>query len=118
MAGRKQLKNLANGLLGTFVSRNNDINGYWGLGLLRLYAAQRSLQTVSIDLLSQGLEKEQISPIDIAWRNYRKWLFEKLSDAGIDPMELRAAEIRIRFTTLDEFPDVRRLTGASLTNVL
>ena len=35
-----RLTNIANGLCGSFVSRNNDVEGYWAIGKLRLLAGQ------------------------------------------------------------------------------
>jgi hypothetical protein len=34
MPSSRKLKSVAAGLLGSFVSRNNDIGGYWGIGVL------------------------------------------------------------------------------------
>jgi uncharacterized protein len=36
------LKGVAAGLAGSFVSRNNDVEGYWGIGLLCRDATQTS----------------------------------------------------------------------------
>ena len=38
MAKSKELKNIASGLYGSFISRNNDVRGYWGVGKLCLAA--------------------------------------------------------------------------------
>lgn len=52
MARRKELKNIASGLLGSFISRNNDVAGYWGIGQLSLLAQQNSAHVIRIDLLA------------------------------------------------------------------
>jgi len=33
MLPARELRNLAHGLAGTFISRNNDVSGYWGIGM-------------------------------------------------------------------------------------
>ena len=55
MAKRKELKSIASGLCGSFISRNNDVSGYWGIGRLNLLARQCNVQTVHIDLLMQSM---------------------------------------------------------------
>jgi hypothetical protein len=63
---------VANGLAGSFISRNNDVGGYWGLGKLRLRFEQ-----INIDLLSK-----QLSPADGEFQDmvnrYAEWLKRQL----------------------------------------
>jgi len=54
MAKRKELKNIASGLYGSFISRNNDVRGYWGVGKLCLAAQRHHTNVVHLDLLSQS----------------------------------------------------------------
>lgn len=51
MPRRSELSGIAAGLAGSFASRNNDVNGYWALGLLSLYAKKHDARYVSINLL-------------------------------------------------------------------
>lgn len=53
MVRRKQLQNLACGIAGRFSSRNNDLDGYWALGLLYAAADVAGTRTVSLDLVSK-----------------------------------------------------------------
>jgi hypothetical protein len=53
MARRRELKNIASGLLCSFISRNNDVGGYWGIGKLCLLAQDRAITCVKLDLLSE-----------------------------------------------------------------
>ena len=110
MAGRKQLKRIVGGLLGTFTSRNNDINGYWGLGVLRLYAKRRRVDAFEIDLLSQVSDEPAGSPLLVTEQYYRSWFSSALSNRQVNPAQLSSARIRLRFATFDEFPDVVRST--------
>lgn len=56
MARRKELKNIASGLYGSFISRNNDVSGYWGIGKLSLLAQQHNTYFVYLDLIAQSIE--------------------------------------------------------------
>ncbi|MDB5337797.1 MAG: hypothetical protein JWN70_3416 [Planctomycetaceae bacterium] len=53
MYRRQQLKNLAYGIACRFASRNNDIDGYWALGLLYSAADAAATHTVRFDLVSE-----------------------------------------------------------------
>jgi hypothetical protein len=51
MSRRRALKGVAYGLVETFVSRNNDVSGYWGIGQLYREALERQVRSVTLDLL-------------------------------------------------------------------
>ncbi|HLA94657.1 MAG TPA: hypothetical protein VK612_02965 [Pyrinomonadaceae bacterium] len=107
MPQRNALRGIAHGLLGTFVSRNNDIGGYWGLGVLRLVAQQNGLDKLIIDLLN---EDRHVSPVTSVEETYRDWLFQRMEKFAIDKASLTNAEIRLRFASFDEFPNAIRDT--------
>lgn len=46
MARRIELRGIANALNESFVSRNNDFNGYWTIGQLKLLAINNNLTTM------------------------------------------------------------------------
>ncbi|WBM72573.1 hypothetical protein OH773_10200 [Buttiauxella sp. WJP83] len=46
MARRTELRGIANSLNGSFVSRNNEFGGYWSIGQLKLFVAERGLTSV------------------------------------------------------------------------
>jgi len=48
MGNRKELKNIAGGILSSFMSRNNDADGYWALGKLYKEYGERK---VTLNLL-------------------------------------------------------------------
>lgn len=55
MPRRKQLKNIAYGLLSSFISRNNDVNGYWGIGKLFALMENSANYCIQIDLISKSM---------------------------------------------------------------
>lgn len=50
MPRRRELKSIASGIASFSVSRNNDIFGYWGVGMICRLALTQGIETVSIDL--------------------------------------------------------------------
>ena len=50
MGRRKEFKIIADGLVNSFVSRNNDVDGYWGIGKLYSHMISSHSMTIMIDL--------------------------------------------------------------------
>ncbi len=123
MAGSKRLNNVPHGLLGTFASRNNDINVYWGIGVLKQYAVKYDQPTLIFDLLARNPSWSVDSLVQIAEKTYQKWLIDRLAKMGVDRKYLQSVEIHLRFSTFNEFPNATRdtwgepyLCSAILTN--
>lgn len=57
----KEFKGAAYGILSSFVSRNNDVNGYWGIGQLYSHAISHNVKKITINLLSQELTPHEAS---------------------------------------------------------
>lgn len=51
MKSRSLLQGIAHSLAETFISRNNDIDGYWGIGMLYAEALRHASQRTAMDLL-------------------------------------------------------------------
>jgi hypothetical protein len=43
MARRKELIGIANGILGSFKSRNNELDGYWSIGVLENFISAQNI---------------------------------------------------------------------------
>ncbi|WP_417442066.1 hypothetical protein [Idiomarina sp.] len=71
MPRRKELKNIAQGVVSSFVSRNNDFDGYWELAKLYDLAENNSGAKVSIDLIQSNIcpPSEAFEPLVIMWRS-------------------------------------------------
>ena len=52
MPRRKEIKGIAAGFVSHFISRINDINGYWAMGILHKYALNNLSTSVEIDVLT------------------------------------------------------------------
>lgn len=84
MSKGKRLTNIASGLCGSFVSRNNSLDGYWSIDKLRLLAMQHGQTSVALDLLEGAMEPSSGDFAAVAAR-YRR-LLAKL--AGISDIAL------------------------------
>ena len=101
MARRKDLKNIASGLAGTFVSRNNDIDGYWGIGKLCLLAQQSSQYQVSLDLWPTVALTPAHPPFHGALAALRARLDQNLERQGIPKQWLISVSLNLVFTQPD-----------------
>jgi hypothetical protein len=61
MPRRRELKSIACGIASFCVSRNNDIFGYWGVGVIYRLALTRGVAAVSIDFGSTTDESPELS---------------------------------------------------------
>ena len=95
MRRRRALKGVAYGLVDTFVSRNNDVSGYWGIGRLCREALERQVSSVSIDLL--GNNSLGLGPVAQAIRlHYVSRLEHMALNAGVS---LSQAQVVVEFGT-------------------
>lgn len=91
-----RLKNIASGLCSSFVSRNNDVAGYWAIGKLRSLAGEHLQTTLSIDLLALFMQPSSFE-FQPALARYREMLARVGESSGITPGEVTAACITIDF---------------------
>lgn len=110
MATARHLRSIASGLLGTFVSRNNDIGGYWGMGVLKKLAVDNGVSRFLMDLSHRPGESAEIPIIARLEERYRKRLIGLLDCVGGDVGELDRADIQIQFYTFEEYPNAIRDT--------
>ena len=91
-----RLINIASGLCGAFASRNNDLDGYWSIGKLRLLADQHGQSAVSLDLLASSMQPSA-SWFEPVLARHRQ-LLAKLADiSGIRLDDISAANIVLDF---------------------
>ncbi len=55
MSRHNHLQHVADALSGSFNSRNNDVDGHWGLGLLCAFAGSHDQNSVMIDLMEHRI---------------------------------------------------------------
>lgn len=54
MPRRKELQGVCNDLLDSFVSRYNDLGGYWALGKMQAFLLERESNLLCFDLVDEG----------------------------------------------------------------
>jgi hypothetical protein len=96
MARRKDLSGAAFGVLGTFVSRNNDVGGYWALGKLYAHARANDVHDVHVDLLTQSITPPS-GQFDEMIAFLRERLARQLAARGVPLDWLKGAEIALSF---------------------
>lgn len=96
MTRRAVLQGVANNLASSFVSRNNDIGGYWGLGMLYIYCQENSQRKVTFALAPPGslVEIEPLAAIVVTYATALKRLMHK---NGVPERWLSAASVEIEF---------------------
>ena len=96
MARRKELKNIAAGIYGSFISRNNDVAGYWGIGKLCLHAQMHNVTVVSINILEQKMIPQN-SEFEKLLKGYNKKLKQYLYAKNISEAWVSLVEIKLNF---------------------
>jgi hypothetical protein len=99
MASYKRLNGSAAGLLGTFVSRYNDVDGYWALGVIYSEIDELGLSEVTFRLLD-GDVVPNLKCVSLLSVKYHEAVIRLLMADGIDPDEIIRADITVRFGPL------------------
>jgi hypothetical protein len=100
MPRRRELKNIASGVLGSFISRNNDVGGYWGIGKLCLHAQDCGTSWVKLDLLSKATIPESVEFSKLL-NGYNSYLQRQLAARNIPGFWVVSASIELEFNPED-----------------
>ena len=101
MSRRKELKGVAYGFLSSFVSRNNDINGYWGLGKLYQFAVENGTDEIEMNLSKNDCIPSNTIPKAII-AQYSQALSIMFEKQGLPKFWLSKAIVRIKFAQSDD----------------
>lgn len=91
----RYLKGIAYSLLGNFVSRNNDLDGYWAIGKFCQMALEREISAIDFDLLSSDAN-------DLTTRYYHRKLLGYLDRWQLPHNLLVKANIKLLFEGKNE----------------
>ncbi len=94
--GRRTLYGVADGTLSSLVSRNGDVGGYWGVGVLCRFALEHGVQSVDLDLLQRRVVPPSESFGGLMDRA-RQRLRDHLNALKLGEACVTAARIRISF---------------------
>jgi hypothetical protein len=93
MAKNRDLKGIACGIAESFISRNNDVLGYWGIGMLYKEAIEDSLTVIELDLITgKSLPDAPVSQAVVS--HYSAYIAKRL--AGL---QILSAKITLEFGT-------------------
>jgi hypothetical protein len=100
VARRKELNSVASGLYGSFISRNNDVAGYWGIGKLCLLAQENETSSVRLSLLAQTISPESLEFKKLL-AGYHSFLQRHLTARSIPINWVVSADIELQFNPED-----------------
>lgn len=96
MPRRREIRGVAFGLLGSFVSRNNDVGGYWALGRLYKHAVKTDVPYVRVDLFDLTITPPSDDFAAMA-AHFQRMLGAQLSARNIPVDWVRAVTICVEF---------------------
>lgn len=105
MTQRNSLQDLAQGILGKFLSRNNSIQGYWALGLLFSQALEQNTCELTLNLLQP--ERHSSSAQECA-QMFHDYMIEQLYLRGFEPEPLKEAVVILTFKYSEPAPTMGR----------
>lgn len=96
MARRKELRSVCNDLCDSFVSRNNDLDGYWALGKFQAHLQASSQARLQIDLVD---DTASLRAFPTTQASYTRALYRHLAARGLPDAWVQAAVIRVTRTS-------------------
>jgi hypothetical protein len=99
MPGSRALKSIANGLVETFMSRNNDVFGYWGIGQIQRELEGYPDMVVELDLLHEKAAPDGQIARELAM-HYSVYLFKSLARDGFASSAVTTAKVLVEFDTV------------------
>jgi hypothetical protein len=103
MPRRSEVKCVADGVLGSFVSRNNDCAGYWAIGLLYRRALGACSNGTSFTLVGVGDEAHDLAIDTELQAKYRELLAKLMAGRSLPANWIKSAKITVHFEYAGEF---------------
>jgi len=98
MPRRKELLGIAAGVAQSFISRNNDVDGYWAMGILYTAVVRQKTNTFELNLLSGESTPEFKYSKKIAEAN-RQNLKKQLANLVFEEYQVTEANLLLEFDT-------------------
>jgi hypothetical protein len=102
MSRSRALKGVASTLARVFVSRNNDADGYWGIGKLCKIAADCGATELIFNLLSVATEHDDSEDMQIIHQHFQALLQKQLRTAHLTHVPLEDALIQVQFGVAED----------------
>lgn len=101
MGRRSALRGIVHDVLLSFVSRTNDLNGYWALGQLRTWMEDSGADRLEIPLLGESPAPMHSAPFLMSQR-FAAMLQDLMRRKNLRTNWVAAAHVTLELTTLDE----------------
>lgn len=99
MRKRKVIENFAEGFISSFISRSNDMDGYWAIGKLCTHALQQRTNAISIDLLKKEILPKN-AKFDPAMHSWSEAIKHKFGEPRFRKNWLASAIINLEFKNM------------------
>jgi hypothetical protein len=96
MPRRIGLKSIASGMAGSFISRNNDVGGFWAIGKLWKLAKDANKTKVLINLNYLSIDPPSME-FGTMMERYREMMEASTLRQAFDPTWLKEASIQVDF---------------------
>lgn len=103
MPRRSELNGVASDIVRSFVSRNNDVRGYWALGKLYAYAKEQSSPLLQLSLVPLELASS-VEPVAFVSKSYGTKLRALMENRKLPKSWLTSAHITIHFESTTAKP--------------
>jgi hypothetical protein len=110
---RRELASTVHGLYGSFISRNNDVDGYWGIGKLRLHAQEVGSNTVRFDLVDELIQPPSSDFQRLVERYHIKFLSyaaSRFASSALIELNFKPTPPTERIVPMNTWGDMFRLT--------
>ena len=97
LAKKNEYKVIADGIISSFVSRNNDVDGYWGIGKLYSLSTSLNADVTIIDLIERSItpKAERFLPMI---NHYSQKLVKLQDKRGLSKESLKDVKIYVSCT--------------------
>lgn len=96
MSRRNEIQDIAKGLVGSFNSRNNDIDGYWAIGKLQKFLEYKPSKNISIEVIS-GEVSPETDEFDSLIKFYRERLTVHMASRKVPEEYISLVEFSVEF---------------------
>ncbi|MFV1883891.1 MAG: hypothetical protein ACMZ7B_05360 [Balneola sp.] len=96
MPRRRRLKDLAAGISTKFISRNNDLYGYWALGILYKDLSHLSLNGLSLNLLTGKSSPELKNGNEVA-EKFKEYFSSQIKIRRFEQDQVKQAILTLQF---------------------
>ncbi len=99
MPRRKELRGVASGIASSFISRNNDVDGYWAMGIFYQMASVKGDNKFILNLVT-GESSPKFKYSKRVALPYHEYFLNQLVKKGIEEHQVADAIVEIEFNVV------------------